>query len=157
MGAQFRAEAPAVGAVEGGKRREGHSVKRSWLNARWFVSSLDSQPPRFYPLDSHSMTICISKMQDEARMRSGEDPRTTLMIHNIPNKYTVKRMMSMFAHLVRKPFSYLYKNRIETSASCPQFKNHPKLFDFFYLPMDMKSKCNVGYAFVNIRSQSKAN
>ena len=27
--------------------------------------------------------------------------------------------------------------------------NHRQLFDFFYLPIDFKNKCNKGYAFIN--------
>ena len=67
---------------------------------------------------------------DEAKMRSGEDTRTTLMIRNIPNKYTTKMLMSEFD------------------------ENVPGLVDFFYLPMDCKNTCNVGYAFVNITTQA---
>lgn len=66
---------------------------------------------------------------DEVKMRSGLDPRTTLMIRNIPNKYTEEMLLSKFDHLV------------------------PGAFDFFYLPMDEKNKCNVGYAFINVSAQ----
>lgn len=53
------------------------------------------------------------------------DPRTTLMIRNIPNKYTKDRLLQ----LIDVDFMNTY--------------------DFFYLPMDFENKCNVGYAFIN--------
>jgi RNA recognition motif-containing protein len=56
---------------------------------------------------------------------SGMDKRSTLMIRNIPNKYTQKMLMS----------------DIDT--------NFRSMYDFFYLPIDFKNKCNMGYAFIN--------
>ena len=53
------------------------------------------------------------------------DTRTTLMIKNIPNKYTQAMLLETL-------------NR-----------NHSFSFDFLYLPIDFKNKCNVGYAFIN--------
>ncbi|KAG1666963.1 hypothetical protein FOA52_004246 [Chlamydomonas sp. UWO 241] len=60
------------------------------------------------------------------RIYSGQDKRTTLMIKNIPNKYTQKMLLST----VDEHFHGTY--------------------DFFYLPIDFKNKCNVGYAFINM-------
>jgi hypothetical protein len=59
------------------------------------------------------------------KVRSGQDLRTTLMIKNIPNKYDQEMLL---AAIDRK-----YKGT----------------YDFFYLPIDFKNKCNVGYAFIN--------
>lgn len=53
--------------------------------------------------------------------------KTTLMIRNIPNKYTKELML-------------------ETIDA--QFFD---AYDFFYLPIDFKNNCNVGYAFINFK------
>eukprot|EP00798_Chlamydomonas_sp_ICE-L_P021946 gene21946-28992_t len=60
------------------------------------------------------------------RIRGGSDLRTTLMIKNIPNKYTQKMLLATIDE---------------------RFKG---TYDFFYLPIDFKNKCNVGYAFINM-------
>ncbi|KAG6686074.1 hypothetical protein I3842_11G000900 [Carya illinoinensis] len=56
----------------------------------------------------------------------GEDGRTTLMIKNIPNKYTSKMLLVAIDEHCRGTY------------------------DFIYLPIDFKNKCNVGYAFINM-------
>ncbi|CAD8085476.1 unnamed protein product [Paramecium primaurelia] len=53
------------------------------------------------------------------------DERTTIMIKNIPNKYTVQMLQDLI-----------------------DLKHHD-LYDFLYLPIDFKNKCNMGYAFIN--------
>ena len=54
-----------------------------------------------------------------------EDKRTTLMIKNIPNKYTI----SSFLEEINTYFKFTY--------------------DIFYLPIDYVNKCNLGFAFIN--------
>lgn len=63
---------------------------------------------------------------DIDRILRGEDCRTTLMIKNIPNKYTSKMLLAAID------------------------EHHRGTYDFIYLPIDFKNKCNVGYAFVNM-------
>ncbi|XP_043702446.1 protein MEI2-like 2 isoform X1 [Telopea speciosissima] len=67
---------------------------------------------------------------DLDKIISGEDTRTTLMIKNIPNKYTSKMLLAAID------------------------EHHRGTYDFLYLPIDFKNKCNVGYAFINMVSPS---
>ncbi|XP_022850003.1 protein MEI2-like 5 isoform X1 [Olea europaea var. sylvestris] len=67
---------------------------------------------------------------DLEKIVSGEDSRTTLMIKNIPNKYTSKMLLAAID------------------------ETHKGTYDFLYLPIDFKNKCNVGYAFINMVSPS---
>ncbi len=62
---------------------------------------------------------------DVERIAAGRDKRTTIMIRNIPNKYTQIMLLS----------------EIDVA-----FKQG---YDFFYLPIDFKNRCNIGYAFIN--------
>lgn len=59
------------------------------------------------------------------RVTAGTDIRTTLMIRNIPNKYTQAMLLK------------------EINV------HHEGTYDFYYLPIDFKNRCNVGYAFIN--------
>ncbi|CAG9332659.1 unnamed protein product [Blepharisma stoltei] len=82
----------------------------------------DRKKPRKKPLDEEEKMFFIIRLET---LLSGEETRTTVMIKNIPNKYTQQMLLDS----IDKHFS--------------------KTYDFFYLPIDFKNKCNVGYAFIN--------
>lgn len=69
--------------------------------------------------ESIEFDICIDAILGD------KDTRTTLMIRNIPNKYSQKILLRLI--------DLRFKDK----------------YDFFYLPIDYKHRCNVGYAFIN--------
>lgn len=75
--------------------------------------------------------VSCSPIEDERNkinislIASAQDKRTTLMIKNIPNKYTIS--------------TFLEEINVE-------FQNK---YDVFYLPIDYGNKCNLGFAFIN--------
>ncbi|KAG2203118.1 hypothetical protein INT47_004925 [Mucor saturninus] len=72
-----------------------------------------------------SAPVNASYKLDINRVITKQDTRTTFMIRNIPNKYSQEMVMNLIN------------------------ETHKNTFDFFYLRMDFKNRCNVGYAFVN--------
>ncbi|OAY34430.1 protein terminal ear1 [Manihot esculenta] len=82
-------------------------------------------------------------INEGAMMESNSsDSRTTVMIKNIPNKYSQKLLLNM-----------LDNHCIHCNEQIANGEDQPlSSYDFVYLPIDFNNKCNVGYGFVNMTS-----
>jgi hypothetical protein len=78
--------------------------------------------------EEHQEQPDLEEPAEEHAGPAGEKGCTTVMLRNIPNKYSRDMLVSQLNELFRGRF------------------------DFVYLPIDFKNKCNVGYAFVNFRT-----
>ncbi|BAT83130.1 hypothetical protein VIGAN_04023400 [Vigna angularis var. angularis] len=93
------------------------------------INSFETHKQRTRSRRTEGVSDLADKKQYELdidRIKRGEDIRTTLMIKNIPNKYTSKMLLAAID------------------------ERHRGTYDFVYLPIDFRNKCNVGYAFINI-------
>ncbi|CAE7231990.1 ML2 [Symbiodinium pilosum] len=80
----------------------------------------------------HSKTVPRSANL-EAASQAPHAPVTTLMLRNIPNKFTQNSLMQEISE-----------------------RGFQGTYDFFYLPMDVHNRSNVAYAFLNFLSPEEA-
>ncbi|XP_058099977.1 protein terminal ear1 homolog [Magnolia sinica] len=77
---------------------------------------------------------------------SEREKRTTVMIKNIPNRYSRSMLLEL---LDRHCAEENEKAQMDSDPSLSEY-------DFVYLPIDFKNKCNLGYAFVNFTTTKAA-
>jgi len=86
-----------------------------------------SGKPRSSPAQSSRNARCQIDIQ---ALKNQTEIRTTVMVCNIPNRYTRSELMDEL-------------DAKETLVGA---------YNFLYLPIDFKNNCNLGYAFVNMRT-----
>ncbi|GLU02849.1 hypothetical protein SLE2022_200820 [Rubroshorea leprosula] len=99
------------------------------------------------PVNDGSLQIQPSRKQPKnpIPLESGGE-KTTVMIRNIPSKYT-RRMLKDF----------LMKHcKMENERKGKEEEVQYSAFDFLYLPIDFSTSCNKGYAFVNFTNPEAA-
>ncbi|KAL8108272.1 hypothetical protein AgCh_024648 [Apium graveolens] len=92
---------------------------------------------------------------DLEKIRSGEDTRTTLMIKNIPNKYTSKMLLAAIDENHEGTYDFLYLPidfKVRFTQVFVQVFNCNKSFSSLQGLLHVQNKCNVGYAFINMLS-----
>ncbi|XP_074563483.1 protein terminal ear1 homolog [Curcuma longa] len=89
---------------------------------------------------------------EDSSESSRRDSRTTVMIKNIPNKYSQKLLLNMLDnHCIQ------CNEQISEEGGAAAGGEQPySAYDFVYLPIDFNNKCNVGYGFVNLTSPEAA-
>lgn len=85
-------------------------------------------------VDLSPLNQVLSKQSPSVHVSLYKDEYTTLMLKNIPNKYTRGMLVNQLT------------NRMPVGS-----------FDFVYMPIDFVSRCNFGYAFVNLRGSHYIN
>jgi hypothetical protein len=100
------------------------------LKERNSNSTADSETGRLQYIQMLSY-LFGPRVEDEFAINPGlieSDKRTAIMIKNIPNKYSQTLLVDELNERFRDQY------------------------DFLYLPIDPKNRCNVGYAFINFTS-----
>ncbi|XP_024932718.3 protein MEI2-like 1 [Ziziphus jujuba] len=109
---------------------------------------------------STNWSVAIKKKKNKSEVlpmiRGGN--YTTLMIRNIPSKYTRQMVLDFLDHHCMMENRKVAAAQKLDDAAEEDDHHHQNLsaFDFLYLPMDFKSGLNKGYAFVNFTKAEAA-
>jgi len=121
-----KASGPQTGRLRRQRAPEGR--QQGPAGARGAHSDGRSQLVGFKPY--HAVNVPKHVNMQALATHGDDQPKTTAMLRNIPNRYTQPTLLDEIDKL--------------------GFANS---YDFFYLPMDTHNRTNVGYAFINFVSQ----
>merc|ERR1719201_2634248 len=117
-------------SVDSGVSMDGRSIpsaksasKDQYAVAEQVWGGMPTIGPKGYPKSVPKESMGNDHMSN----RNGEPPRTTLMIRNIPRKYSQRQLLTDLNE------AYAFTHGV----------------DFFYLPTDLGTGRNLGYCFVN--------
>ncbi|GER42754.1 MEI2-like protein 5 [Striga asiatica] len=130
MGPGYGSVGSSYGLNCGSNMPSGGRLSPAFLGNGYFPSmeGLAERKSRLFGVKGVQLDNMKQFQLDLDKIKSGEDARTTLMIKNIPNKYSSEMLLAAVD------------------------ENHRGAYDFLYLPIDFKNRCNVGYAFINMLS-----
>jgi len=123
---QRSTKAPNVVAAELKELRQGTSTTSPYGTSKNAPAAAASSKKNFQPHHSQSVPKPENLVRGSGRQQACDTPITTVMLRNIPNKYTQGKLLQ---ELDECGFAGTY--------------------NFFYLPMDVHNRSNVGYAFIN--------
>ncbi|GAV59784.1 RRM_1 domain-containing protein/RRM_2 domain-containing protein [Cephalotus follicularis] len=135
------------GAVDSGTEEKlaSGAIKKSIKKSSQKGQPMKQQQPRSKPWKGRQVKKFDARflINEDAMVESNSfDTRTTVMIKNIPNKYSQKLLLNM-----------LDNHCIHCNEQIADGDDQPmSSYDFVYLPIDFNNKCNVGYGFVNMTS-----
>lgn len=94
-----------------------------------------------YPAQPAATDVAAKNQLSIARIESGQDTRTTVMIKNIPNKMSDKDLITYINKVCPRRIDFLYLRM--------DFTNGKPSLCFLTDLLIIAVGCNVGYAFVN--------
>eukprot|EP00930_Biecheleria_cincta_P094539 TRINITY_DN8574_c0_g1_i1.p1 TRINITY_DN8574_c0_g1~~TRINITY_DN8574_c0_g1_i1.p1 ORF type:complete len:513 (+),score=97.92 TRINITY_DN8574_c0_g1_i1:17-1555(+) len=126
-----------TGLLDAGGRKEGSYGSKQRKNAgKGGGQQPANSEPREAPLRPHDGHLSRLKNQNITQLEPPWTDVTTVMMRNIPNKYTQQMLLQ----------------ELRDAGFLPQ-----EDFDFFYLPMDHSNCANLGYCFINFAETRRAN
>ncbi|KAI3989142.1 hypothetical protein MKX01_033178 [Papaver californicum] len=133
------------------------NIKSNQKRMIWKPKSMISSDNGVPTTSDHDRVMSIllpSKklVEEECDSTQNNSHETTLMIRNIPSKYTREMLMNLLEEHCKEV------NEMGETDSEDDIREDERLsaFDFLYLPIDFETGCNKGYAFVNMINSSGA-